>query len=231
MTTSFNPTAPTTAPVEPVTPVAAPVLADQSVIEYGGRKLTQAEVLKKLEHADQFIEQLKVERAEDRALLNQATEGLKRAVSAQELLKAPAVAAPASVAATAVDIAAEVDKVVSAREQRAAEEQNWKAAQEAMTKAFGDKADEKAKALASDAGLSFDELVALARTKPKAFNRLFPELAAVSSTAAKAVPSFGVVNTQGVKEGPKATSGFWQAKSSREQTAIYLAKLKQLSGA
>lgn len=229
--TSFNTAVPTTVSAEPVTPTPTAAPADTLVLEYGGKKLTTADVLKKLEHADGFIEQLKRERAEDRDLLNQATEQLKKAVTAGDLLRTPAPAVPTATPAPAVDIAAEVDKVVSAREQRVQEEANWKVAQDAMTKAFGDKADEKARAAASESGLSFEELVALARTKPKAFQRIFPELHATSTTAVKPTPTFGTVNSKAIVEGAKPSSGFWEAKNSREQTAIYLAKLKQLSGA
>lgn len=230
--TSFNPAAtPTPAASEPVTATpATPAAPTEPVIEYGGKRLTSADVLKKLENADAFIEQLKAERAQDRDLLTQATEALKKSVSAAELLRAtPAPAAPTPTAP--VNIADEVNKVVVAREQKATEETNWKAAQEAMTKAFGDQADAKAKAAAAEAGLSFDELVVLARTKPLAFKRIFPELSAAPTPQGRATPSSGGVNQQSLKATPPASSGFWQATKSADQTRIYLERLKQLSGA
>lgn len=227
--TSFNSAAPapTSASGTPEgsTPVAT---ADQPLIEYGGRKLTAADVLKKLENADQFIEQLKAERAADRALLTEATSALKGAVTAKELLAtpAPAVATPAA----PVDIAGEVDRVVSAREAARIEEANWKAAQDAMTKAFGDKADEKAKAAAASIGYTLDELVKLARTKPQAFTRLFPELQA--APASSPTTQRGGVSTAAVaaQPQPKSASGYWEATKTRDKVDIYTQRLKQLSG-
>ena len=227
--TSFNSAAPapTSASGTPEgsTPAAT---ADQPLIEYGGRKLTAADVLKKLENADQFIEQLKAERAADRALLTEATSALKGAVTAKELLAAPAPAV--TTAAAPVDIAGEVDRVVSAREAARIEESNWKAAQDAMTKAFGDKADEKAKAAAASIGYTLDELVKLARTKPQAFTRLFPELQA--APASTPTTQRGGVSTAAVaaQPQPKSASGYWEATKTRDKVDIYTQRLKQLSG-
>lgn len=229
--TSFNSGTPASTPASGATPEGSTPgnTADTPVIEYGGRKLTAADVLKKLENADQFIEQLKAERAQDRTLLTEATAALQKAVTAKELLSTPSTpAAPAS--ATPVDIAGEVDKAVSAREAKQIEEANWKAAQDAMTKAFGDKADEKAKAAAAEAGYSMDELVKLARTKPLAFKRLFPELQA--APAPTPTPVKGGVNTsaQNKTPQPKAGSGYWEATRARDKVSIYTERLKALSG-
>lgn len=218
---------PATATPDATPPANTP---DTAVIEYGGKKLTAADVLKKLQHADEFIEQLKAERQADRALLTEATTALQTAVTAKQLLTStPAPAAPA--APTPVDIAGEVDKVVTAREAARIEEANWKAAQEAMTKAFGDKADEKAKAAAAEAGYTLPELVQLARTKPKAFQRLFPELQAPA--APTPTPTKGAVSTaaQGAAAKPKSASGYWEATSIRDKVAIYTQKLNANSGA
>lgn len=219
----------TTAVAAPEGSTPAPA-ADQPLIEYGGRKLTAADVIKKLENADQFIEQLKAERAADRQLLTEATTALKGAVTAKELLTTPAPAVTTQPAAP-VDIAGEVDRVVSAREAARIEDANWKAAQDAMTKAFGEKADVVAKAAAAEAGYSLEELIKLARTKPLAFKRLFPELQA--APAPSPTPNKGGVSTaaQGAAAQPKSASGYWEATSIRDKAAIYTQKLKALSGA
>lgn len=228
--TSFNSGTPAPTPAS-ATPEGStpPNTADTPVIEYGGRKLTAADVLKKLENADQFIEQLKAERAADRQLLTEATTALKGAVTAKELLSSTPAPAATAVPST-VDIAGEVDRAVSAREAARTEAENWKAAQDAMTKAFGDKADEKAKAAAAEAGYTLDELVVLAKRKPLAFKRLFPELQA--TPASTPTPTKGGVNTaaQNGTPQPKAGSGYWDATKTRDKVSIYTQRLKALSG-
>lgn len=230
MSESFNSAAPapTPAPAAPVAPPAVDQPADQPVLEYGGKALTQAEVLKKLQSADEFINTLKSEREEDRRLLAEATKRLEAAATAQDLLKqTPAPAAPAP-KQEPIDIAAAVEQVVTARERKQLEDANWKAAQDAMTKAFGEKADAKAKEVADSVGMSFEDVVKLARTTPKAFQRLFPELQAAPATPS---PSFqGGTNTQAIKaaDGAKPRSGFWETGSAKERTAIYRKRLQEL---
>lgn len=230
MSESFNSAAPapTPAPAAPVAPAAVGPSPDQVVVEYGGKALTQAEIVKKLQSADEFINTLKSEREEDRRLLAEATKRLEAAATAQDLLKPKPVEAPAApAAAPAVDIAAEVDKAVTARERKQIEEANWKAAQDAMTKAFGDKADAKAAEVAASVGMSVEDVVRLARQTPKAFQRLFPELSAAPPPA----PTFGKgVNTQSLKPaaGQPARSGFWETGSIKDRTAIYRKRLQEL---
>lgn len=235
MTTSFNPAAPADpAIVAPVTPTPAPAAPTGFDFEYGGKKFTREELLTKLTHADTHIQTLVAERTRDAEALAAAAAKLEAAKRIEDLLKAqPTPAAPAapSPAPAPLDIESAVAKVVEARDIKAREESNWKAAQEAVTKAYGDKADQKVKETAAALGMSFDGMVQLARTAPAAFARLFPELSASPTPASPAKPAGGV-NTQAIKALPTVgKTGFWDASNSKDQTAIYLKRLNELTGA
>jgi len=235
--TSFNTDAPAGTPTS--TPAAGTPNATQTpaqpgvVIEYNGRKFTQEDVLNKLANADQFIEQLKAERAEDRRLLTEATAALRTTVAAKELLQTPTPAptAPAAPDAPVFDVASQVEQVITAREVKQTQDANWKAAQEAMTAAYGANADAKAKQVAAEVGMSVDALVSLAKSSPAAFKRLFPELSTAPKTPVAAAPSggFNQAALPVTGEGRKS-SGFWEAKSSKDQVSAYLNRLKELSG-
>ncbi len=232
--TSFNAQAASTdATPASVTPIPATAGSTEYVLEYGGKKFTQAELLTKLTHADTHITTLVGEARSKDELLVKANEALAKAANAAAVLQQPVQAAQqtaAPVVSAAPDISSVVEQALSARETQRAQEANLKAAQDAMTKAFGEKADEKAKAVATSVGMSFDELVHLAKTKPLAFNRLFPEFApasvksgptpkaAVSSTAQESGAS--VIKTE---------SGYWASESIKDRTKVYLDKLNQLS--
>lgn len=243
--TSFNPAAsPTNADGTPVTPAPVTPVSTEAVVEYGGRKYTVAEVLKKFEHGDTHIATLTKEREDDRKLIAEAAVALKTAVTAKDLLAAPAAAPAASPAAPAAPAAslteADVERVLSAREVKAKEEANWKLAQDALTKTFGDQADKKATELAASIGMSFKDMIQMARTQPAAFKRLFPEAFTEPTTPSKGRVA-NPVNQAGVENAlataklnapiPGAgASGYWtEGASSRDQTAAYLKMLKDRS--
>ena len=226
--TSFNPAATATTPAVPdnVTPTTPPAQPTGFDFEYGGRKFTREELLNKLTHADNHIATLTAERAGDRQALAEATTALQSAIKAAELLKTPT-PAPALPATPPVDIASAVDQAVTAREIKAREETNWKAAQNAMTKAYGDKADAKAKEVAESLGMSMEDMVSMARTKPLAFNKLFG-LDAPTTPASSGVPSSGVNTNAVVAPATKPSSGYWESKSNKEQVLAYTKRLKEL---
>lgn len=224
-TPSFNapaatdPSTPATvAASTPATPAVQP-----QVIEYNGKQLSPQEVITKITNQDAFIETLKQERVADRAKMDE----LIAAVSRQALTATPAAPTPATAPAPQ-DFGAEVDRVLTAREVRAREEANWAAAQTAMTQAFGAEADAKARALASSIGYSFEELVGLARTKPDAFKRLFPELSVAPSASSQATPTRGVVNTQSQRELPNESGKKFWGGSHRDSVAAYTERLNKL---
>lgn len=229
--TSFNPAA-STDPVAsaPVAPPATAPAATAVKIEYNGRTLTHEEVLTKITHADAHIARLEAERKEDARLLAEANAALAKAVTLKEALASPATV-PAAVPSAPVDVAAEVGKALDARETRKLEESNWKAAQDAMTKAFGKDADAKAREMAASIGMSFEDVVGMARTKPLAFQRLFPELGKSVAPAAPHTPGKSVNAAAMVPPTAKTSSGYWESAKAADRTAAYLKRLNELSGA
>lgn len=235
---SFNTATPATTPAA-VAPVTSPAPAAPATtgfeFEYNGKKYTREELLTKLTHADTHIVRLESEGKEARTLLDQAAEQLRKANTVADLLKQPApAAAPAVNQPAVVDIASEVTKALDARESAQKQAVNWTKAREAMTQAYGDKADAKAKAVAEECGMTFEQLVVLAKNSPVAFTRLFPELnkspeSKGSPHSSKSFTTPAVVNNN--DEPKAASSGYWAAKNSKERVEVYLQKLKEKAGA
>lgn len=226
MTTTFNSPA---SSADPAPKADEP----QVVLEYNGKKYTQAELITKLTHGDQFIETLKSERDEDRKLLADAAEQLKKATNSEELLKKlkeEKQPAPASTPATttAVDIEGTVAKVIADREVALSRAKNFESVKSELQKAFGEKADSKVKEVCAEVGMTFEQAIELAHTAPEAFKRFFPDL---TKQAPKSGVPAGNVNTAALNGKPdKPKSGYWDAKSGKEQVAAYLQRLKELSG-
>lgn len=208
------------------------------VLELNGRKFTKADLIKKIGSADTHIETLKGELAEQRKILGEVNESLKKQVTTAELLKqikdqqaAPAAdpnaakPAPQSVP-TSDDITKQVmDKIEQGRN-AAQRDQNWNEVTSALTQAFGDATNQKVSEAAADAGLSLEEAAELARSKPKAFLKLFPDLS--SKAKPSALPSSGKVNTQSFQAQQKGPPGFSKATSTKQSVEIYLNRLKEL---
>lgn len=206
---------------------------NSATIEYKGRKLSKEDVLKKLENADQFIETLKSERAEDRKLIEQVNEQLKKQVDVAELLKTlktqPAnEAAPVSEQAPAVDpdkIVGDVMSKLDAAAKLKQRAENWTSVTSRLTQAFGDKVNEKVAEVAAKNDMTVDEMAEMIKAKPKLALNLFPELNARgpksglhSSSSRPPVP--GNAN---VKTGKK----YGDPMSGKETTAYYLQRLAQ----
>lgn len=227
-TDTFNPGETTPA----ATPSDSQNAADEApVLEYGGKAYTKADLLKKLENADSFIETLKKEREDDRTLLKQASERLEKAVSTAELLKTvKETATPASPSAPAtpepIDLEGTVGRLLEKRETETKQRQNFETVKAALQGVYGANADAKVKEVCASLGMKFEDGITLAKNSPEAFKRLFPEL----SQAVKKgnVPS-GDVNPSafnGIQ--PKKETGYWKANSAKEQTQAYLDRLKEL---
>lgn len=213
------------------------------VFEHGGRKYTAADLVKKIDSSDQFIATLKAEGAENRSLLEQANTALAKTLSAAELLKkvqeggaaaaaptaaAPAAAAQPAAAPTAQEVAALVVKQQQEAQAAIQADANFAEVQTALTKTYGQRVDAKVDEIAAAVGMTRDAAIALARSSPKAFLRMFPEVnAAPPRSFASAGPS---LNTQAVRPDPsaKAASGYTTAQGMKAQTAVYLNKLKDL---
>lgn len=244
MTTSFNagnpgaPSNPATTPA-PVAPGAAspePNAGDNAVVfEHGGRKFTAADLVKKISHADTFIDDLKNQVKERDELLTKANQALEKQVGALELLQrvtnpaAPAAAEPAVQAPAASPVAPVIDpdaianQVMTSIEQaqiKKLQDQNFQKVSVALTQAFGDKVDEAVRNTCTELGLSYDDGVALARRSPDAFLRMFP---AVSAPANPGVGHGKGFNSQAFKNaGTKTPSGYVGARTAKDRTAAYL---------
>lgn len=217
------------------TPNPASEADDKTVVlEYDGRKFTKPELVKKLAHADNFIDTLKQESTEQRKLLESVNETLKKQVSAAELLKQlkengvvqppPVDGSPKPI--TSQDVA---DTVLAQLAQQKAEEQrnaNWEHVTSELFKRFGEATNERVREVAKEAGFSLEEAAEFAKSKPKAFLRLFPEKASPSSP----FPKEGARNTQSFQAGLKPpSSGYTKASSTKDKVQAYLNRLQELS--
>ncbi|MCK9382893.1 MAG: hypothetical protein M0P95_17760 [Sulfuritalea sp.] len=143
-----------------------------------GKEYTAAELAtltKRLADKDAFIETLKTETSGYRVLLDQATEKLKTAAGAAQVLDelnrppaSPAAPAPADAEA----VATLVLQRLQGRDTAAAEQHNWDKANASVTAVYGEKAQEKVAEAAARLGYTQAEMVALARSKPSAFLEL-----------------------------------------------------------
>lgn len=241
--TSFNSTDPVTtttpASTDPssfVDPNANPTAAsDTGVVEYKGRKLTAAEVAKQLERLDakdDFIAQLKAERAQDRAQVQELLAALKKGTSADELLRAQASAAaappPAALDPDALITAAveRIDSRNAAALAEAAAKANFAHVSTTLTKQYGQDTDAKVREVCASNGLSLEEGVALARDKPAVFLALFPKAQAPNPTYR------GTRNPLAVEGQPSTgrradSANIFKATTTRDQVAIYRQRLAE----
>lgn len=210
------------------------------LLEVGGRKFTKTDLIKKITNADQHIGTLESKLDEQGKLLGEVNEVLKKQVNAAELLKQikdgqanqngsqqqPNAGAQQPAPLTLDDVLKEVEKVQASKASVAQQESNWKEVTGTLTKAFGDATNQKVQAACKEAGIELAQAVALAKSSPKVFLRLFPDL------TAKPQPSVlmerGKVNTQSVKDSVGTSSGFNKATNTKQEVSIYLNRLKEL---
>lgn len=201
------------------------------VLEFGGRPFTKADLVKKLTHAETFIESLKTEATEQRKLLAEVNETLKTRLGAAEVLSQlkQTPAAPTEPAApSAADPQAIANQVMTAIRQGEAKTQrdaNFANVKKTLTLTFGDAVNQKVSQVAAEAGLTLDEAVELAHSKPAVFLRLFPEAKVKSS----ALPDADRRNSLSFKEQNRGPSGYTKTRSTKDQTQIYLDRLKAMS--
>lgn len=225
-----------------VAPGVAPTVVDTSaedktvLLELNGRKFTKADLVAKIVSGDQFIETLKAESKTQRELLEKATDALTKSVSAAEVLKAvqnpPAtVAIPTNatspIAPTAAEIIAEVERLQLVKQSAAQQDTNWKETTTTLTKVFGDKVDVKVDEVCARNGLTRQAAIVLAKSTPKVFLALFPEISAPSPKTI----DFGnrSVNTQAqTGDTSRKASGILTAKSSKDHVAVYKRRLAEL---
>lgn len=207
------------------------------VLEFNGRKFTKEDLINKLSHADQHISRLTSETAEHRQLLAEVNETLKKQVSAAELLaqikegqlppsQETRVEPVQPKGVSAEDVTAQVLRKLAEGDMAKQRDINWKEATSTLTQAYGDSVNAKVAQAAADAGISVEQAAELARTSPKVFLKLFPDL----STRARpsGLPTSGQVNTQSLQSQPRVNSGFMKANTTKQATEIYLQRLREL---
>lgn len=210
------------------------------VLELGGRKFTKTDLIEKITHADTHIKALNTDLAEQRKLLGEVNDTLKKQVNAADILQkmkeqqaqapgTPAVSTPAAEASKTLTLE-EVLKSVREEQAQAASagqaEANWKQVTATLTKQFGSATDTKVQAMLAEKGMSMAAAVALAKSAPLAFLALFP----TATPKPNPLPSRNAVNTQSFNGGvERKTSGFAQAKNTKDSVAIYLQRLQELN--
>lgn len=206
------------------------------ILEHGGRKFTKADLVNKLSHADSHIETLTRERAEDRKLLSEANEMLRKAASTAELLakvkgeqpagEQPNGNAPAQPAQQptikAEDIAAQVMGTLQQQQVAQQRKENFKQVSEALTRAFGSAVDAEVAKVAAESGITLEQAREMAESQPKVFLKLFP---GIDKKAKPSVIPGGSVNSQSFKGNANEPSGITKA-TGRQATQIYLDRLK-----
>lgn len=211
---------------------------DEVVFEHEGRKYTKAELLNGI-HQSSTVAALLEETTQNRALLAELSQSIKSQSTAKDLLQQvnqqnnqpSPTQAPANPqeALKPEAIAQEVLKYLKGQQDTVQQEENWKEVTTQLTKTFGDKTNERVKAVAQETGNSVAELQAMAKTKPKMFLKLFPE---VGKEKQEVIPSSitrfpgGGIRPNGT--GTKGNStGYAKAYTTRDQVAIYHAALEK----
>ena len=203
--------------------------ANSVTIEYNGKTLTQEEVLKKLAHADSHIETLTAEREADRGRLSQLEEAVSKATKVEDVLKAlqGEGAAPAEPEPTnsndAPDIEATLDELLAKREAARTADENWSNVTKTLAEAFGSKTNEKVAEVAAENDMTLEEAEAFARSKPKAFLKLFGKIGSTTTTPI----SQGGRNPNAHRDQPASPTGYMEARTTKDQVDIYRRKLAQ----
>jgi len=206
------------------------------ILEVGGRKFTKTDLIKKITNADQHIGSLESKLDEQGKLLGEVNEVLKKQVNAAELLKQikegkPATEQPSTEAVkpevlTLDAVLKEVEKAQAHKASVVQQESNWSEVTGTLTKAFGDATNQKVASACKEAGITLAQAEALAKSSPKVFLRLFPDLTAKSQPSV--LSERGKVNTQSVKDSVSTNSGFSKTTSTKQSVSIYLNRLKEL---
>jgi hypothetical protein len=218
-----------------------PVTADNPVVlEVDGRKFTKNDLVKKITNADAHIAKLTAERKSDFERFTAMEAKLQEVGDLKALLKNLKAGTPVETKVETKNEVVDVDAAVAAALQaRTSSEQaakseaektaNWKSVTETLTKRYG-KAETNAKVtqVAEDAGLTLAEAAELAKSKPKAFLKLFNDL-----DAPKPKPAPGragsTVNSVALAGQPQANapSGYAAAKTVKERVSIMEAAYKR----
>lgn len=199
---------------------------DTGFLEYNGKKLSPEDALKKITHADEFINQLKSEREEDRRALAELTELVKKSTNTETLLAKLRgnQAEPEKPATPALDEDAIVSRAAQRISDQHAEAQrkaqadaNWTTVTTELTKRFGSKVNERVAEVAKSNDITLEEAVELAKSRPSVFLKLFPTKDAPTPTvqSGRGNPLYRGTET------PKAAVGFREARTTRDRVGAY----------
>lgn len=153
-------------------------------------------LMKRDTHAQDFIDTLKTERAADKETLSEYQELLKKSLSVQDALDnsdnsdAPTGLNEEDLLSKALDhVRAGLAEEKSAEQQ----EVNWDSVTKTLTTKYGEKVDEHMKGICKELDMTWDEAVALAKSKPAAALKMF---GATANTATSNAPTTSTVNSE-----------------------------------
>lgn len=221
------------------------------VLEYGGRQFTKDDIVKKFEHGDSHISNLTGKLDDQAELLAKVNETLQKQVNAAEVLQGvqqqnqqtegaasqnqqtnQETSQKTAVEVDPNEIAQQVRSQLAQENQEATLEKNWETVTTKLTEAYGDNTNSKVKEVAGSFGMSMEQAQKMARETPKAFLQLFPEASAPKKEQSSFQQS-GQVNSQALsaqasqnQETP--ASKWFQSKTTRDRTQMYLSRLKEL---
>lgn len=204
------------------------------VLEYGGRSFTKEDVLTKIQHADSHIETLTAEREADRKRIAELEVLAAKASKVDELIAqlggkggdqpagddhSQAAKPDANNGEPQLSVAEQLEALLEKRDAAKSSDKNWQEVTSKLTATFGEKTNSKVAEVAAENDMTLQEAEALARSKPKAFLRLFGSLSNGSSAPGATGGgrfAFSGSNNQGGKE----PSGYADAKTTKDQVNI-----------
>lgn len=197
-----------------------------------GNDVDISKILKRLDDSQAFIEQLKRERQEDRALIDQL-KASKSSVDVDAIAEMLGKAGDKSDQTVDPDVLVQsvydkVQETLTAKQLREVESTNFKQVADALNKLHGDKADEFAKQAAASVGMTLEDVVALSKKSPQAAKRI---LGIKDTVPTAPSPTNSGVNTLGLpSKAPEQKVSIMSARSEKERIAILQDRMKQHFG-
>ncbi len=207
----------------------------EGFLEYGGKRMSKEDVLKKLQHADAHIQTLVSEQRERDSALQELLELVRASTNMAEVLKAqseqPVKESNPDPVVSQIDPDEVVKKAVKVfneqrtlEDQKAKEAENWKTVTNALTERFGDQVNAKVAEVANKHGMTVEAAAQLAKNNPTVFLALFPKPAPSPSAASLNTRSPLAVSAQLAtvkRDGPS----LFKASTVKEQVQIYRDRL------
>lgn len=181
------------------------------------------------ENQESHINTLETERAADRQRIQELEAKVSQASTVDELLeriqsgRQVEGGSDIDINQIAQQVASQVESGLQAKELEGRQDNNWKKVSDTLTAAYGDKVDEQVKAIAKTHDMSWDDAVAMARTRPTIFLSLFKGMDSVQQVA----PTSGTINTSALGEVERETpkTSVMNLRTDAERVANYNARL------